>query len=254
VFEPLKGLALTLDYWNIEIDKALITLPASVILSNCYNNGKCTDSRNQPVIQRNPLTHEISYIIDTIDNVGTFQTSGLDFSVAYGWKMPDLGQFRHSIEGTYLFKYNLDNSLLDANGKPVIIHGRNYYDLGVLPNLKFNIFTTYNHPSGFGGGFNIRFVNGFIECDNNDCNTPENRDKDAMGNTRSRDVETYYTADVYLDFTLKAGRSVTRFQAGVNNVLDRQPPAIYNGASLNADPSSYDFMGRFFYFRVGELF
>jgi len=31
-----------------------------------------------------------------------------------------------------------------------IIHGRNFYDLGVNPNLKFNIFTSWVHPVGVG--------------------------------------------------------------------------------------------------------
>jgi outer membrane receptor protein involved in Fe transport len=254
VFEPLKGLALTLDYWTIEIDNTIATLPASVILSNCYNHGQCSDSKGNNLIQRNPVTHEISYIIDTVDNVGTTQTSGLDVSLAYGWKLPDVGQFRHSLEGTYLFKYNVDTGLIGDDGKHQIIHGRNYYDLGVLPDIKFNLFTTYENPSGFGAGFNVRYINKFIECDNNDCNTFSNRDKDMMGNTRSRTIDAYVAGDIYLSYTLKAGKSVTRFQAGVNNVLDAVPPFIAAGAALNADPSAYDFMGRFFYARVSELF
>ena len=35
---------------------------------------------------------------------------------------------------------------------------------------------------------------------------------------------------------------------------DATPPVIYNGAALNADESAYDFMGRYFYLRLSQLF
>jgi hypothetical protein len=41
---------------------------------------------------------------------------------------------------------------------------------------------------------------------------------------------------------------------GVNNLNDATPPVIYNGLAFNADESAYDFMGRYFYLRVGERF
>ena len=35
---------------------------------------------------------------------------------------------------------------------------------------------------------------------------------------------------------------------------DVTPPLIYNGLAFNADESAYDFMGRYFYMRLGQLF
>src|SRR5205814_6235944 len=106
-------------------------------------------------VQRDPVTHAISYILDPINNVGGLKTDGVDFAVAYSYKNSG-GQFRHSIEGTFLRSYDVDTGQLGDDGKDQIIKGKGTYDLGVLPDLKFNVFTTWSHPSGFGAGFNFR--------------------------------------------------------------------------------------------------
>jgi outer membrane receptor protein involved in Fe transport len=49
-----------------------------------------------------------------------------------------------------------------------------------------------------------------------------------------------------------AGRST--ISAGVNNVLDQDPPNIYNGFLATSDSNTYDFLGRFFYVRLSQLF
>jgi iron complex outermembrane receptor protein len=245
VYEPLKGLDFTLDYWHIQIDDAITTLQPQTILAQCYQGG--VDKFCQQ-IQRDPVTHEISHLVDIIQNVGALSTSGLDFSAAYQYKNA-AGTFRHAFEGTYLFKYNVDTgTLLDPNDPTMgnqILHGRGFYDLGVNPDLKFNIFTLWNHPSGVGGGFNFRFVDSFQECNENNCNDASNG---------RRDVSKYATGDLYLDYGVKTAQGTTRVTVGVNNVAGVTPPTIYNGAALNSDESAYDFMGRQFYIRLSQLF
>jgi outer membrane receptor protein involved in Fe transport len=115
----------------------------------------------------------------------------------------------------------------------------------VNPDIKFNIFTMWTHPSGLDAGFNVRFVDSFQECDANNCNDP------AAGR---RDVKSYVTGDLFIDYALKSSQGTTRISVGMNNVTDATPPIIYNGAALNADESAYDFMGRMFYVRLSQLF
>jgi iron complex outermembrane recepter protein len=240
VYEPMKGLSLTLDYWHIAIDQSIVALGEAVILSNCYEHGIQSFCKQ---IQRDPVTHAISYIFDPINNVGGLATSGTDFALAYAYKN-SAGQFRHSIEGTYLFAYDVDTGQLGADGKNQVLHGKGNYDLGVLPDLKMNVFTTWTHPSGIGAGFNLRFIDSFKECDNDNCNDPTNG---------SRTVPKYVTADVFVDYTTKTAQGTTRLSVGVNNVANVDPPTIYT-PTPNSDPSAYDFMGRYFYVRVGQLF
>jgi len=242
VFEPLKGLDFTLDYWHIGIEDAIQTLPPPTILAQCYQGGLQSFCDQ---VQRDPTTHVISHLFDIRQNVGALSTSGLDFSAAYQYRN-NAGTFRHAVEGTYLFKYNIDTGTIDPmTNKEQILHGRNFYDLGVNPDVKFNIFTIWNHPSGVGAGFNFRFVDSFKECQADNCNNPTNL---------RRDVSMYATGDLFLAYALKTSQGTTNISVGFNNVANVQPPAIYNGAALNADESAYDFLGRQFYIRLGQLF
>jgi outer membrane receptor protein involved in Fe transport len=247
VYEPLRGLDFTLDYWRINIDEAITTLQASTVLAQCYQAGIQSFCDQ---VQRDPQSHVISHLVNIVQNVGGVKTSGLDFSAAYQYKNT-AGTFRHSIEGTYLFKYNVDTGTRDPMNPEKgnkIIHGRGYYDLGVNPDLKFNIFTVWNHPSGIGAGLNFRFIDSYQECDQNNCNTVPTTP------LVRRDVAKYATGDLYLAYALKTSQGTTQITAGMNNVSNAQPAAIYNGGGLNSDEGAYDFMGRQFYLRLSQLF
>ncbi len=242
VYEPARGLDFTLDYWHVNINDAITNLPTQTILSQCYqagNNNFCNE------IQRDPVTHVISHIFDLTQNVGGVTTSGLDFSAAYQYRN-SLGTFRHAFEGTYLFQYNVDTGTKDPTTmKENVLHGKGFYDLGVFPDVKLNLFTTWIHPSGVGAGFNFRFVDSYKECDNDNCNDPTNL---------RRDVSKYATGDVFVTYALKSAQGTTSITAGMNNVVNVQPVIIYNGPALNTDESAYDFLGRQFYIRLGQLF
>jgi outer membrane receptor protein involved in Fe transport len=243
VYEPLAGVALTLDYWHINIDNAITNLPAATILAQCYQTGNdkfCSD------IVRDPMSHAISHIFDLNQNVGSFDTSGLDFSASYQYRLAAAGTFRHSFEGTYLFKNNVDTGTVDPKTmQEQVLHGRGFFDLGVNPDLKFNVFTTWHHPSGVGAGFNLRFVDSFQECDNNNCNDPSNA---------RRQVSKYADGDVFVNYAIKSSQGTTQLAVGANNVANTSPPLIFNGPVLNTSETLYSFMGRQFYVRLSQLF
>jgi len=241
VYEPIKGLDFTLDYWHIQIDDSIQTLAPAVILAQCYSQGLDSFCKQ---VERDPGNHTISHLVDLFQNVGALSTSGLDFSAAYQYRN-SLGTWRHAVEGTYLFKYNIDTGTKNGMGEEEITHGKGFYDLGVNPDIKFNVFTIWSHPSGIGAGFNFRFVDSFKECFQDDCNTPTNL---------RRTVSKYATGDLFFNYQLKTSQGTTSVAVGMNNVLNVQPPVIYNGQALNADESAYDFLGRQFYVRLGQLF
>lgn len=66
-----------------------------------------------------------------------------------------------------------------------------------------------------------------------------------------------FKTDLFASYELKSKAGTTRPSVGVNNVLDRQPPVIYTGPAANAansDPGTYDYMGRFLYARLAQIF
>jgi outer membrane receptor protein involved in Fe transport len=237
VFEPpqVKGLSLTADYWKIDINNAIQALPASVILSNCYQQG-LEDYCMQ--IHRNPaLNYKIDYINNITQNVGGTSTSGLDLAVAFDRSFPGIGRFRQALETQRLFKYNVDNTVQ-------VLHYRGNYDLGVFPKWKTNFNEQWVHPSGLAAGFNVQYIGSFKECNNQDCNH----------NQPSRPVQAWAKVDVSGNYTMKSRAGTTNIGVGVNNVMNSNPALIYSGFAGSSDSSTYDYMGRFVYMRLAQLF
>jgi outer membrane receptor protein involved in Fe transport len=261
VFEPLKGLALTADYWRIDITNAIQTVPEQTVFSNCYS-GQIQAFCD--AIHRDPISHTITTVFDTVTNVGGTKTSGMDVGASYFSKIsPTAGTIRAGFETQYLFQYLLDTGGFNPNfgvagapnstEKTIILRGRGYYDLGVLPTLRANLFAAYSHPAGVGVGTNIRYVGNYKECDQDNCNVLPSQDGSGSM-PYSRDVGSYVTADLFVDYEAKSSAGTTRIAVGVNNVADATPKIVYNGAALNSDESAYDFMGRYFYLRLSQLF
>jgi hypothetical protein len=61
----------------------------------------------------------------------------------------------------------------------------------------------------------VRYVGAFKECDQNNCNGP----------AASRDIAAWYKADLFGSYALRSAAGTTSVTLGVNNVLDRAPPA-----------------------------
>ncbi|HEX3764019.1 MAG TPA: TonB-dependent receptor [Kofleriaceae bacterium] len=237
VLEPpqIKGLSLTADYWKIDVDNAIQTLNPTVILANCYNHGLQSFCDQ---IHRNPtLGYAIDYIANTAQNIGGTATSGIDFALSYEHKFTTIGRFREFAEAEYLLKYNLDNVTQ-------VLHGLGNYDLGARPQIKANFATIWQHPVGLGAGFNVRYVGPFKECDQNNCN----------GGAPSREVATWYKTDVYGSYAFKTPAGTTSLSVGVNNIMNRNPPLIYIGFQADSDAATYDYMGRFYYMRMTQMF
>jgi outer membrane receptor protein involved in Fe transport len=240
VVEPpqVKGLALSADYWHIDIDNAIETLSVQTIFANCYDRGvqSCCDQ-----IHRDPITHRISPVDQFLQNVTRTTTSGIDVALWYDTRLAELGRIHTGLEAQYLLSYDLDTGLQ-------VIHGVGFYDLGVYPRYKANLSSNWAHPSGASGGFTLRFVGTYKECDGDDCNNDKNLA------VASRDADRYFKLDLYGGYDFRSGIGKTTLQVGVNNLFDATPPVVYNAAAANSDAATYDFVGRLVYVRLSQLF
>ena len=145
-----------------------------------------------------------------------------------------------------------------------MIEGKSVYDLGVQSNFKFNNTLAYS-IAGFNIGFNVRFINGFRECEFNNCSEDQNFDGqpddlnldgviDENDLPKSRDIPSYVTADVFAGYRLAWDIGLTDIGVGINNIADRTPPFLDNGFTANSDADTYDYIGRYFYARVAHTF
>jgi outer membrane receptor protein involved in Fe transport len=239
VFEPqfFKDVTATVDYYLINVDQAITTLGADVILSSCYPSeaGKAPAFCDRVLRNANGL---ITSIEDPLTNVGGDSTGGVDFSIRYSPQTP-YGRIGLSLDGTWLHKF--DRTL--AGGS--VIKGRGVYDLGVYTDVKANAGVAWSRDA-LSAAVNMRFINGFKECEFNACNVEDPTAPPPL----SRQVQDYYAfdANVMYDLELKTG-SVTG-QLGVNNLFNAAPAVVANGFLASSDAATYDYMGRYVYVRL----
>jgi len=264
VWEPpqLKGLALTLDYFNLAIKDAVQSEGVSVILANCYVRG---DDNECAKVHRVAGTHVVDFVDDSLFNVGGNGTSGLDFQVTLDREFGKAGRFRNSLEGTYLLTYYLQTADINPiTGENVKLNGRGVYDLGVYPYLKANWATQWARGPA-GGGFNIRYIGSYSECENDDCDSTifldDNGDgmigpgdSEHPGVHLRREVKSNITADLFASYQIKTAAGTTTGSIGVNNITDQNPPYIDAGFLADSDSNTYDFLGRYFYLRLTQDF
>ncbi len=278
ILEPqlamLKGLSFTADFWTVTLDQTLGNIGTTVIVAGCYPAS--TGSASTPnaaycsKITRSPLTGQITNVLDIEQNVGQAFTNGLDFALKYG--MPtDFGRFAFAVDATYLL--NLTQTLAPGSAgtaadpnKAKVIDGAGNYDLGLSPRWKANVGIQYG-IQGFTANVRARYVGGSKECaDANGANTSstgctdQNIDPATITATNAvgtayvpHDIAGQVTFDLNLGYKLKNPLGVTTLSAGVRNLLNSNPPAIYNSFLTYAD-TQYDFAGRFVYMRLSQQF
>jgi outer membrane receptor protein involved in Fe transport len=237
VVEPrwVPGLSVTLDYYRVQVDKAIGTHGAGSILAACYTGGQ---SAYCDRVIRDPSSHTITFIDDQRDNLNTFKTAGLDFSARYALPTEVAGRFAFALDGNLLQYYRLTDFTGDT------ISGKGNYDLGVLPNLKMNVGVNWSFDK-VGAGASVRYIGSIKECASGLC---------AADATDARKIEAYYPVNVYVSYSAKWSAGTTTVLAGVQNTFDVQPPYFYNAAAANSDPSTYDYLGRYFYARLTQSF
>ena len=246
VFEPgfLKGFALTTDYYAIDITNTISTLGADFILSSCYPaSGSTNTPKYCDLIQRNQATGTIARIIDTNINVGAVKTAGIDASINY--KLPNFSA------GLFQLMFNVNWTQYADETKPdgsVIARKGTYDATGTYPEWKFNAGALWNLDA-WGAGVTTRFVGSFKECGVDGASGAGICSKDS---TYSRKISANNEWDMFLAYTLKSAYGSTNFSFGVNNVFNNIPPTIYNNSTYGSYPGTYDFMGRFFYFKLGQ--
>jgi len=240
VYAPqmVDGLDVSVDYYTTTVEDEIGTLPAAVILSNCYSQDSPSNC-DQIVRDSNNL---ITNILATNTNVGKTETSGIDIGVNYVTDS-SFGVISGQIESNMLLKY--DKTLPSANG-PELIQGQGYYDLGAFPSWRHTASLGLN-KSKYNVGLNWRYIGGFEECEDDDCKGIYRSDVDAP---KVRAIEANSIFSLQGSYELGSGFGNSVVTLGINNILDQAPAVIFNGFLGTSDASTYDFLGRYMYLRL----
>ncbi|WP_284734584.1 TonB-dependent receptor domain-containing protein [Sphingosinicella terrae] len=252
VFQPsfLPRFALTVDWFDIQIDNAIQQIGQDTILDVC---GATLDPEFCGLINRDPTgslwrTAE-GYVEDRVRNIGGFSTRGIDVSASYQHEIGSFGSLSFNMNGTWLDRLEFDT------GISPVYDCAGLYGLVCLtpsPEWRHKARLTWSHPDGYGLSFQWRYFGGV---------TLDRASDDPELQGAFSPVNERISSQSYFDLVLtsRVGDNFN-FRLGVNNLLDKAPPIIgANGSSAvinactgvfcsgNTFPNVYDALGRYIF-------
>lgn len=253
VWQPTfaRGLSLTLDYYKIDLEKAISSPSTTDILNDCYS------AAFNPTFAFNAACQQIFRgalgtfngsdargVFTPQSNLGTVNTEGFDFTANYGFAFKDLGMnprlgrmdigFNLNQTRTYKFKATPTSVNRDCLG---------YYsngcqtNLGLLPKTKFNQRTSWT-VGDFVLGYNWRYQSS-VSVEPGSGTWFSDYEK----------IKAYHYVDTSVVWN--ATKNV-RVNFSVTNLFDKDPPNVGNTIATtttnsgNTFPQSYDVVGRYF--------
>ncbi|WP_084452595.1 TonB-dependent receptor [Roseateles chitosanitabidus] len=250
VFEPVKQLTFTVDYWNIQLRDQISALPVDTILANPDRYAarifRCNalSASEQAELQRcqglwggSPA---IGYLATIADNIGRVKTDGLDLGAAYQQSLGAWGNLSLSYEGTYVHRYLYQDSPDD----PFKSRLAYYRDESVMFRWKHHLSASWSRGA-WGGRLAVRHQSGYR--DQNDAATV------VGGPSFYGDVKPYTLVDLSGSYQFGKATSVT---LGVRNLFDTDPPfSNQSSRSQRGFDSRYtDATGRAVFVRVSAGF
>jgi outer membrane receptor protein involved in Fe transport len=243
-FEKLQA---SIDYYQINLDNAIFTIPAGEITLLCYgyagnnptadaNDASCralnrvTDSRGNPS-DGSPWVPS-----QGTANVSELNTSGIDLQVDWGLDLGGAGHLDFNVMANWLEKWQI--TYLPGIA-PIEYAGTIGDTVGAaLPDYKI-FFNTHWNRGPLGLGMRARFL---PAMDNKYASYDPNS---VVG----------VPSVTYVDFNAswKFGEAMD-VHLGVENATDKQPPLYTSSIQMNTDPSTYDVLGRRYYLRANFNF
>jgi iron complex outermembrane recepter protein len=256
VFTPsfVPGLSATLDYTDIKMTGVITSYGPNLIQQNCIASGDPNSSWCQDIHRDANGTLWASpqgYTVDPLVNLSGLQNKSVDVGLAYRFNMGSLGKLRMRLDGTYLLKLLTTPG---AGGTPFDCAGKFGPSCSpVTPKWRHRLTGDWDTPvTGFSFGATWRF---FGKADNSrlDPKSPDYAGAELVSTVVPPDAR--FPNYSYLDLRVAYAFDKVTVRAGVNNVLDKDPPALdtvnSGGNSIFAEsntyPSVYDVAGRYLF-------
>ena len=258
VLQPsfLPRFALTVDYFNINLKRAIQGFGADAVLADCVANATATFTpASCALVNRDPagsifLTSG-GFVADTPVNVGGIKTDGFDVNSSYSQRLGGLGNLSLSFVGTRLRRYITNNGLTDpydcAGYYGAVCSGGTVSSSAPLPRWRHKARATLQLPFGLGVSAQWRMM-GKVRHER----TSDDETLAGAPPIVSRNIKAQHYLDLATTYTLF---DRVNLRAGVNNVFDNDPPLITSSSgscptgpcSGNTYPGTWDALGRLLY-------
>lgn len=233
------------DYFDIEIEDAIVGTPRQFILDQCYGGGDsslCSFITRRPAAEGPNSAGSIEFIDSGVTNSGGFATEGVDLVVSYAKNLEDLdlaGRLNARLSYT---------RLLDGYAIPLVGSEKDPF-AGEVGAAEDKFYLTLGYAIGdFNVAWNTTFIGHSYLDDQFLASYGLEPESLGVGATTYHDINvSYKPSDSYELFV------------GVNNAFDKEPRPILTGVSGNdtgteTNAGVYDPIGRRFYAGVRMKF
>ncbi len=258
----IPGFRFTVDYFDVKVNNVIGQAGADLIITQCVQTG---DPFYCSKIVRAPGTGSLwlstsGYIQDTLFNLGSIETKGVDFTAGYRLPLAAMGWDRFGG-----FDIDFNGTLLNAFTTQTFPGGSSYdcaglygticdFSTGGAPAPKFRSKTrlTWTTPWAIQASVAWRHLDS-VAVDSSSSNI------NLAGTVNPADAK----LPAYDYFDLSANWRIRRqytLRIGVNNLMDLQPPLVGTGhlvavyGSGNTYPSTYDSLGRYIFMGLTAAF
>lgn len=215
------------NYYNISLKNAIQPIGAETILGRCANSNDAFSCAS--VIRT--ASGAINQIRGLLQNIGSIDTDGIDFTI--NWQSPDtdIGTFRFNLSQTFLLNYTETVPATVGNTKI----SREGTERG-SPDQAFPKYKATAIIDWAKDAFSASLTNRYVR-------SVEEAQADNKLNAR------LYT-DVQVSWFPEQLDNKVGLTLGVNNLFDKDPPACFSCSLNNYDPTTYDAPGQFGYARL----
>jgi outer membrane receptor protein involved in Fe transport len=234
--------AITFDYYSIDVRDVIGTIPSSVIARRCFAGA----TELCPAVHFNP-DGTVSFIQVQTLNSNKLATAGIDGELRYRVAADRLirgasGGISIRVLGTYVRKL----VFVDASGRVDRVGQLSSNNkVGGVPHVSANADLNYDTPSA-NIGLQARFIgkgrfSAYLRKGSGSANTI---------NDNSVPAYVYFNVFGTINVPMRSGAKL-RLIGVVNNLLDRSPPMLPSGTigganETSTNPAFYDVVGRAF--------
>jgi iron complex outermembrane receptor protein len=217
----------SLDYFNITIDEAIVSIDGNTRLAACYNSSNMSHPFcNASHFTRNPSSGDINFLSTRLVNAAEEQQEGIDLGLFSEFA---LGNWQAKVdwESSYLHSYEIQlytaAPKTDYAGK--VTTGRGSY-------LQWRSLARLTLERGdWSGAYSLQYL---------DSGAQLGVPPEAIG-ARQESV-TYQ----HLQLQYQASHAL-QLRLGIDNLFDQSAPYVANWLDVNTDTMTYDVSGRRWY-------
>ena len=224
-------LAVTLDYFDIEIDNAINSVAGSNMLRLCYSDPVAYAAYCDNIV-RDENTHQVIEIEKRPMNAANEKVAGIDVNVKY---KTEYNGYQLSLNWDVTRLLTHENTAFDGAETEVLL-GKITADRGSYAKWKSNIQTSVA-TQDWKFNYSIRYIG---KADDENGGGP-------IGNS----VPSILYHDIQASYAMSDDLV---FSAGIDNVFDKQPPFLTSTNDANTDVFTYDTIGRRGYIKANYYF